>query len=193
MSIEKITARILSEATENAGLVTAGAEKEAKELIEKATKTAKEIAEKAVIKGNSDTIILRDRKVSVAELDARKMRLAAKQEAVAKCFDAALEKLAGMNESDYVNFLAKKISEAAIDGGVILLNEKDKKAIGNQVIALVNSMEGGKKVSLSESTINAKGGFVLKVGSVEINSTLETMVNGLKESTTPEAVAALFS
>lgn len=192
MSIEKITARILGESTERANLVIADAEKQAKEILNKANAKAKEIADAAVKNGDSEAVILVQRKISVAELDARKMQLGAKQEAVAKCFDVALEKMADMSEKNYVDFLAKKVSEAAIDGGIVLLNAKDKKAIGNKVITQANSMAGGKKVSLSEETIDAKGGFVLKHGSVEINSTLETLVNGLKESVTPEVVTALF-
>jgi len=45
---------------------------------------------------------------------------------------------------------------------------------------------------LSEDTIAAKGGFVLRKGSMEINSTLEVMVNGIRETAIPDVVKVLF-
>ena len=40
--------------------------------------------------------------------------------------------------------------------------------------------------------MNARGGFVLKAGAVEINSTLESMVYAVKESVTLAVLEALF-
>jgi hypothetical protein len=46
--------------------------------------------------------------------------------------------------------------------------------------------------TLSEDTLSALGGFVLRIGRVELDSTLEMMVSSMREDVMPEVVSALF-
>ena len=197
MSIDNITAKILSESTENARIITDKAKEEAKAVVDKAKQEAQDMKEKMERQAQEDAAVLKNRKLSVADLEARKMRLAAKQAIIAKSFDQALEKLATMKKGEYVDFLVKKIkevsSEASADGGVIVLTQKDKDSIGKEIIEKVNAdAKNGAVMTLGDDTISAAGGFVLKSGSVEINSTLETMVGAVREDATSEVVGALF-
>ena len=197
MSIDNITAKILSESTENARIITDKAKEEAKAVVDKAKQEAQDMKEKMERQAKEDAAVLKNRKLSVADLEARKMRLAAKQAIIAKSFDQALEKLATMKKGEYVDFLVKKIkevsSEASAGGGVIVLTKKDKDSIGKEIIEKVNAdAKNGAVMTLGDDTISAAGGFVLKSGSVEINSTLETMVGAVREDATSEVVGALF-
>lgn len=197
MSIDNITAKILSESTENARIITDKAKEEAKAVVDKAKQEAQDMKEKMERQAQEDAAVLKNRKLSVADLEARKMRLAAKQAIIAKSFDQALEKLATMKKGEYVDFLVKKIkevsSEASAGGGVIVLTKKDKDSIGKEIIEKVNAdAKNGAVMTLGDDTISAAGGFVLKSGSVEINSTLETMVGAVREDATSEVVGALF-
>lgn len=192
MGIEYIIGGILGEAEEDARQVTERAEAEAGRIMEQAQRRARELAENALKKGAADAAMLKDRRISIAELEARKLRLGARQKAVAKCFDAVLEKLESMEEAEYIDFLGRRISGAARDGGVVLLNEKDRKTVGSRAVALANTLPGGEKVSLGEEAISARGGFVLRSGAVEINFTLEAMVASVREGVIPEVAAALF-
>ena len=197
MSIDNITAKILSESTENAKIITDKAKEDAKIVVEKANQEAEALKDRMERQAREDAEVLKNRKLSVADLEARKMRLAAKQSIIAKSFDRALEKLEGMKKGEYVDFLVKKIkevsSDASIDGGVIFLNKKDRETIGKEVIEKVNAgAKNGASVTLGDETIGASGGFVLRSGSVEINSTLETMVGAVREDATAEVVGALF-
>ena len=174
MSIDNITAKILSESTENARIITDKAKEEAKAVVDKAKQEAQDMKEKMERQAQEDAAVLKNRKLSVADLEARKMRLAAKQAIIAKSFDQALEKLATMKKGEYVNFLVKKIkevsSETSADGGVIVLTQKDKDSIGKEIIEKVNAdAKNGAVMTLGDDTISAAGGFVLKIGSVEIN------------------------
>jgi len=139
-----------------------------------------------------DVETVKKRKASVAELEARKMRLGAKQEAISKCFDEALLRLAKLPEDAYIDLLARTIEASGADGGELLLTAADRAKIGEKLVSRVN--EGGKagKVILSEKTISAAGGFVLKKGAVELNSTLEVMVEAVRGEVTPKVVATLF-
>lgn len=190
MSIENITQKILSEAKESAAAAVAEAQKQGQEMIAKAQTDAAELAKRAQQQAQTEHDVILQRRVSVAELEARKMRLAAKQEVIARSFDEAVERLANLNESEYIAFLADGIGEVAQDGSEVLLNERDHKAVGKKVIALVRAM--GKDVSLSDEIIRAKGGFILRCGAVELNATVETMIGAVREEVTPEVVQALF-
>jgi V/A-type H+-transporting ATPase subunit E len=97
-----------------------------------------------------------------------------------------------MDQNAYVALLVKAVSEAGVNDGELLFNSKDRGSIGQKVVDEVNGNDDKVKVTLSEDTIDAKGGFVLRKGSMEINATLETMVNAVKEAVTPEVVEALF-
>lgn len=192
MGIEKITEKILSEARNDADQILEKAGCDGRDTLHKAQLRSDNIKRETEERGNEDAVLMKSRKVSVAELEARKMKLAAKQGAITKAFDLALEKLENMEKNDYIRLLVKAISETGVDGGELLLNQKDHDFVGQKVVELANASSSSRKVTLSEQTIGAKGGFVLRKGAVEINSTLETMVNAVRESVTPEVVEVLF-
>lgn len=190
MSIENITQKILSEAKESAAAAVAEAQKQGQELIAKAQADAAELQKRAQQQAQTEHDVILQRRVSVAELEARKMRLAAKQEVISRSFDEAMDRLANLSESEYIAFLADGIGEVAQDGSQVLLNARDRDAVGEKVVALVRAM--GKNVTLSDETIRAKGGFILRCGAVELNATVETMIGAVREEVTPEVVQALF-
>jgi vacuolar-type H+-ATPase subunit E/Vma4 len=49
------------------------------------------------------------------------------------------------------------------------------------------------RVVLSENTANIEGGIVVKIGSVEINSSVNTLVAGLRSSYEAKVAKILFS
>jgi len=192
MGIEAITATITGDATEYANGLISQANQEAEHILERARKEAEAIREQMAERGIDDAVTIRHRNQSSAELEARKMRLAAKQKAVVIAIEAAIDHLAGMEPEAYISFLAEKIASIGVKEGQLLLNAKDRAAIGAKLVRAANeSLEDGKLV-LADETINAKGGFVLKSGSLEINSTLETMIYSVKEAVTPDVITTLF-
>ena len=192
MSIENITGKILAEARDQSKQVLEEAGYKSRMIVEKATGQAEKIKKDFQEQAEEDARLLKSRRTSVAELEVRKMRLGAKQALISRSFDAALEQLAHMNEGEYLEFLASAILATGVVEGDLLLNAKDRKALGEKLVKKFNSMDKGGNLTLAEDTIDAKGGFVLRKGAVEINSTLETMVNGIRESATTDVVKALF-
>jgi len=192
MSIDAITAKIVSDATEYAEVVLSEAKAEAAGIIAKAENEASALKVRMTELSGKDAVITKHRKQSAAELEARKMRLATKQTAVSKAVDAAIEKLANMEPDAYISFLAAKIAETGIKEGQLLLNAKDKSAVGDRLTKTANGLLKDGKLTLSGDTINSRGGFILRYGAREINSTLETMISSVKETVTPEVVAVLF-
>lgn len=192
MSIENITANILKDANENAKASLMNAEKTKNDIINNAINEAEAIKKAAADKALKEADSLKSRKVSAAELQKRKMMLSAKQEAIKKSFDEALIKLKTMPEDKYMNFLTNEISKIPYNEGVIILNKHDRDKIGEKLVKTVNEKLKAEKFKLSNETVNSHGGFILKSGSVEINSTFETLLDSMKDELTNEVANALF-
>jgi V/A-type H+-transporting ATPase subunit E len=192
VSIENLTQKILSEAKVAAESSIKSAQERGDEIIGEAKLKAEAIIKETAEKAKQDKDTTKSRKVSSAELQARKMLLSAKQDAVKKSFDTALAKLKKMPEDKYINFLVGEILKIPNCEGVIILNEKDKKSIGEKLVWVANEKLKEQKITLSNNTIQASGGFVLKNGNIEINSTFETMLSSVKDELTFEVANALF-
>ncbi|HOH68862.1 MAG TPA: V-type ATP synthase subunit E family protein [Sedimentibacter sp.] len=192
MSIENITSKILSDAQNNADSSLKSAESTKQELLNKAKAEAEAIIKTEAEKAANDAVELKNRRVSAAELQGRKMLLSAKQEAIKKSFGAAIEKLKAMPEDEYLSFLGQEIIKIPNCEGTIVLNAKDRENIGERLVKAVNEKLGAEKVVLSKNTVKASGGFVLKKGSVEINNTFETLLDSMKDELTGSIANALF-
>ena len=120
------------------------------------------------------------------------MILGAKQEAIKKSFEEALKKIAAMPEDQYIEFLTKEITNVPYSEGTIVLNKEDRDKIGEKLIKAVNEKLKAEKFSLSNETVNSKGGFVLKSGAIMINNTFETILDSIKDELTNEVANALF-
>lgn len=193
MSIENITANILKDAENLANESIKNAEKIGQDVIDKANNEAQAIIKTESEKAEKEAVSLKNRKVSAAELQGRKMILSAKQEAIKKSFDVALEKLVSMPEDEYVDFMANQIAKIPYNEGIIFLNMQDKKKIGEKLVKTVNEKYKTGKYVLSNETINSRGGFVLKNGNIEVNSTFETMIDSIKDELTNKVAETLFN
>lgn len=199
MSIEKITEKIRAEATADATSLLAKVVEENQAALNKARTQAESIQKESVTKAEAEAKLLLERKESVAQLEAKKLRLAVKQEIISLCFDHALDRLASMDQTASVSFLVKAMLSTGMTSGEAIFNEKDKTSLGQQVVDQVNEtlsrngkVTDSEKITLSSGTIQAKGGFILKKGSFEVNSTLETMIDSVRDQLTPQVVEALF-
>ena len=192
MSIESITEKILAEAGAEAEKLLGAAKLEREGILAKAEQQAAAFRNEMDDKARKEAVLVKERKASVAELEARKLELAAKQSAIGKSFALALDALTGLPQDDYKALLVKTVAAAGVDGAELLLNPKDRAAVGPAVVEAVNAMGGPSRVTLADDTVDCRGGFVLRKGSMEINATLETMVGAIKEAVTPEVVETLF-
>lgn len=192
MSIENITENILNDAKQTADISIKSAEKTADEIIKNAKNEAEAIKNAAVEKTQKESENLKSRKVSAAELQGRKMVLGAKQDAIKKSFDSALKKLGSMPEDKYIKYLTEEIIKVPNCEGTIILNKRDKEKIGERLIKAVNDKLSAEKFTLSNDTVNSSGGFVLKSGNIEINSTFEALLDSMKDELTNEVASALF-
>lgn len=191
MGIEKITESILAEANNDARRIFEKGRYDRRDIESRAKRQAEVLKNDAQTRSETEGQLLKQRKNSMAELEGRKMHLAAKQRVIGKSFDLALEKLSSLDEQSYLSLLEKAVERIGMDRGELLFTEKDRGAIGQKLLDRVNVQ--GERFTLSKDTISAKGGFVLRNGAIEVNSTLETMVSAVREEAIPEVVKVLFN
>lgn len=190
--IEKITQRIdavtqssvdsiLSEARGKAADIEAGAKAEIQRLTDDLrTRGDREAAERE------------ERLVSVAQMEARQISLAAKQEMMDRAFDGALAKLCGASDEAYADVCAGLLVKAAPSGKGEVIFAAGRKEVGAKAVEKANTLLGGGMLTLSGETRPIKGGFVLRNGNVEINCSFETLVRLQRSEASGDVAKLLF-
>ena len=190
---EKIIAHIGADAKAQADAILAQAEAKCAGIRESYEKKAAEAyAERirAGVKANQDRLDSMER---LAKMEGRKAVLALKQDMVAESFDRACDQLVNLPAAEYGTFLAKLAVKASVTHDEeVVLNARDRKALGDKVIEAANKALGGGKLTLSRETGNFKGGLILRRGSIEANCTAELLVDLCREEMAAELAGVLF-
>ena len=190
---EKIIAHIGADAKAQADAILAQAEAKCAEIREGYEQQAKQAyAERirAGVKANQDRLDSMER---LAKMEGRKAVLALKQDMVAESFDRACDQLVNLPAAEYGTFLAKLAVKASVTHDEeVVLNARDRKALGDKVIEAANKALGGGKLTLSKETGNFKGGLILRRGSIEANCTAELLVDLCREEMAAELAGVLF-
>ena len=180
MSVEKITSKILEDAKAQADAITLDANLRAEGIVNDAKESAESLMESYKTRGEEEKLKLIDRKKSVAEIDGRKITLGVKQELIDKAFNAAAEKIASMESDKYIDFLVEKIKASGVKEGEIVMNPNQREEIGTKVVDRLNQAFATdaetKGFTLSEETVDAIGGFMVKNGQIYMNGTLENLI-----------------
>ena len=191
--IEKITQRIASEAQAEIDRILGDARDEADRIAESYRAQADGEAAELNARNEKNAAEREERLVSAAQMEARKVLLAAKQEMVEKAYIQALDKLCAMPEEQYVAVLAGLLVKASSNGKEeAVFSKEDRERVGMAAVAKANELSG-KQLRLSEETQPIRGGFILKDKNVEVNCTFETLVRLQKAETAGAVVKKLFA
>ncbi len=162
------------------------------------------------------------RLLSAAQMEAKKLDLAARQDTIGQAFDRAVKLLCSLEEKDYIALLARLAVEASTTGSeALIFSQKDRAKVGKQVVIAANDaiakntmpdlpaalkgskigsiigtaaakLSGTAALTLSEETRDIMGGFILDHGDVEVNCAFETLVYLQREGLEGEVAAILF-
>ena len=191
--IEKITQRIASEAQAEIDRILGDARDEADRIAESYRAQADGEAAELNARNEKNAAEREERLVSAAQMEARKVLLAAKQEMVEKAYIQALDKLCAMPEEQYVAVLAGLLVKASSNGKEeAVFSPEDRERVGEAAVAKANELSG-KQLRLSEETQPIRGGFILKDKNVEVNCTFETLVRLQKAETAGAVAQKLFA
>ncbi len=198
--IEKITARIEADAKAEVAGILREAEEKAAAIREQYKTQAQAEAKAAAEEGKAAAKRQAERLESAAQTDAKKRLLEAKQDGLDEAFSRAQKKLLGLGDGEYADLLARIAAQAARSGQEeIVLNDKDRKRVGSQVVDKANALltasgrTGKAELKLSKETRDMAGGLTLRDGNVEVNCAFETQLRVLREEMVAQVAGILFS
>ena len=190
--IEKITQRIETDAQAEIDRILSAAREEADQITGRYKAQADAEAASLAARNEKSAAEREERLVSVAQMEARKVQLAAKQEMVEKAYVLALEKLCAMPDARYTEVLAGLLVQASSNGREeAIFSPEDRERVGKAAVDKANAASG-KQLKLSQETRPLKGGFVLRDENIEVNCTFDTLVRLEKAETTGAVVKKLF-
>ena len=191
--IEKITQRIQSDAQAGIDRVLSEARTQAAEITAKYRAQADAEAAQIAAKNEQAAAEREERLAGTAQMEARKLALAAKQEMVEKAYDLALQKLSRLPQEKYIAVLAELLAEASSTGKEeVIFSPRDRQTVGKAAVEQANKA-AGKKLTLSGETRDIQGGFILRAENVEVNCAFDTLVRLQKAETAGAVARKLFA
>ena len=215
--IEKITGQIDADVQKEIDELTAQAQAQAAEISAKYEEQAKSDSGAILQKGTQDAAQREERLASVAQLEARKLVLAAKQEMVGKAFDKALADLAALPDEQYVALLADLAVKASRTGREqVIFSQKDRSrfeilarqvapklpdeltetkagAVLDKVVTGASAVLAGTgMLTMAEETRPMAGGLILRDDKVETNCSFEVLIHLQRDALAAEVAKTLF-
>jgi len=194
---EKLKEKIMSEAAAEADRLLGAAKLNAAQVLVRGEQEAgskrKALLEQAQLQAEDR----RRRARTIAGLEARKAILAAKEEMIEETFTEALTRLQRLERQAYQEIIRPLLLAAAQSGNEeIIISAGDKERFTPDFLAKVNKelANRGKQgnLTLAAETRDLHGGFILRTGELEINSSFPALLRMQREQLEPEVAAALF-
>ena len=196
--IEKITQRIAADNQKEIEALLGKAQAEAKEITAGYKEKAQADYDEALRQGKADADYRVERMSGVAQLEARKLKLSAKQEMLDKAFDAAMGKLLAMPEEEYAALLTDlAVSGVSTGKEALIFSVKDRPRYGKRVVIAANekleAMGRTAELTLSQESREFEGGLYIQDGNIENNCTFSTILRILREQMAAEVAGILFN
>lgn len=197
MPLDKLVERILHDAREQADAIRDESLKTKGEILAEAESKDEELYRRLTTTAQREADEEKRQKVAMAGLDARKEVLEEKQALIKGVFDGATRALSGLPVDEYVGFMVGPLSEAVgDDDGELILSPRDHDAAGPELVRRANKEleKAGRRgrVSLAEETRHVTGGFILRMGGIEVNNSLEALMSQRRDEFEPRVVEILF-
>ena len=161
--IEKITQRIDQDAQSEIDKILGDARSQAVEILARYEEQARKESQEILARGEKNAAEREERLASVAQMEAKKLTLATKQEMLDKAFDLALDRLVSLPDEEYVALLADLAARAATTGREqLIFSQKDRARIGKQVVAAANEkLAKAVAPELPDALAESKAGAIL--------------------------------
>ena len=190
MSKEAIIDKILSDANLKGDAIIGEANGKADEIISLAAKQCKDYLYQSKTEIDRLTLEIDERSRSVAELDARKLLLAAKTQVLDDVYAKTLEKLRNLDKEQY-GALIFAMLENAKDGDVVIISKREKDIVTKQSLADF-AKKKGIKLTLADKFGDFDGGVIISENGVDNNFTLDVEVSILREQMETKIAKEIF-
>jgi V/A-type H+-transporting ATPase subunit E len=193
---EKLIEKILGDAQADAGRYLRDAEEKKQrmhdELMRDIDKQRNRIEKEAEAAAQEN----KRRLAAVNDLESRKQLLAAKQEMMARARKLAFEMLGSISDAEYISLMKKKLLNCAKTGRGSIAVSKNEKRLNESFLSEVNAelkRKAGKgEVAFSPERLDIAGGFIYKDGGMEINVSLEALLDEAWRDSEADAAKLLF-
>jgi len=194
MSLDKVHARIMEKANLEASKIIEEVKAEIYKEIENFRKEQELKFEEAKKKVFID---LRNRfkmKLDVERINLERADLIEKREILDALFRKVEEELLSINSDQYFKFLSSLLKRDIPAGkSTIFLNKKDLEVYGKKLSNfLKKELSKSRESVISEQNVDIKGGCIIKGEEVEINDSIEVILEDLKEKYEIEISKELF-
>ena len=208
--LEKITAKIISDAENDAKKTVDAAVSEGQRIEREFSERAARARDDMVSYAESEASNRIARIKSAMALEQRNVVLAAKSELIDEAFALAKKDISEMSGKKYIDFVSEILSSVmlgqgkaveaelrdygdaeleAVDKYEVIFNESDREKYGATIVdaAKINiTGHNGKpyadKLVLSEKTADIDGGFILSYGDVSVNCSVSMLLANLRSS-----------
>ncbi len=187
--MNKISEKIIADARVIANSTAEEGNIKAQEIIDGANNDIAIYREKNM----RETFALRDeivaRRISVANLEAKKIMLGARRDVLNSAFDGATELILGDDET-YLALIERMLSYAD-DGDVVCISERDKDRITENFISAI-AAKRGIELTLGGDYADIKGGVVLRGKNYDKNLSVDVEMQFLREEIEHVVAEELF-
>lgn len=187
--MNKISEKILSDARALANSTMEEGTLKAQEIIERANSDIAIYREKNM----RETFALRDeivaRRISVANLEAKKIMLKARRDILDSVYDDAIKKICA-DDKVYLE-LVNNLLSCAEDGDIVCIAECDKDRITADFVKAA-AERLGITLALCDEYADIRGGIVLRGKNYDKNLSVDTEIAFLRDETEPAIAQKLF-
>jgi len=171
----KLLSFIIDDGKAQAEKILADAEAKRDEILENASLQAENNAKEIELAASKKAQGLKNIASSNASLVSRNTVLKSKREEIDKTIDGMREYILSLEDGKYFDLLYRMARSVSVDGGEILLNKRDLNRLPSDFEKMME--KSGVKASVSKNPVDIAGGFILKNGSIEINCSVDAVID----------------
>jgi V/A-type H+-transporting ATPase subunit E len=182
--IEKITKEIQLDAEKEAADIIEAAQKAADKARENAIRESEATIGSANEKLNKKRAAEEKKILSQCEHIEKLKMLETRQEIIEDTLLKAKSEILNLDDKAYFDAILKLLEGRVLpEKGEFALNEKDMKRIPSDFAAQIASVAAkrGGQLALSDNAASIDGGFILKYGNIEINSSIEALFDEYRD------------
>lgn len=193
--LETLTGRIMGDAKSFADDVKAQSEIKINKILLDYHNEADALTQDIVSAAEQEAAMIRSRAENQQALSERNELLRAKRELIDEVFANACSLLCALPREQYVDLLASLVAKYQTGTAQIILNERDQKEIGSDLLGriVVNKIKkiDISLIKISKTTGHFEGGFILRQGEIDTNCTAEVLCDGLRHELEPKIIEIL--
>lgn len=188
---QKLIGKLKSEACAKSEAVLRDARLKAAELVRDAKDKAEEDVANAKVLAEKNAAETVGRRMTVAEMDGKKLLSAVKAEIVDEVFAAAKKSLLNLPDAEYRELVREMIAKNAEDGDEVVFSKADKKRLPASFVEEI-AKDSGLKIKLSKEYGDFDGGVILRGKNADKNMTFEVELAEFREEREAEIGRRLF-